>query len=69
MHFVREDTCFEYVCRKRNIPQISVTTRLKGHNYWHPNKRVGTGATRKDEIFKKYSSESQEAMTKFLQQL
>tara|TARA_R110000772_G_scaffold167371_1_gene279079 strand:+ start:1124 stop:2005 length:882 start_codon:yes stop_codon:yes gene_type:complete len=69
MHFVREDTCFEYVCRKRNIPQISVTTRLKGHNYWHPNKRVGTGATRKDEVFKKYSSESQEAMTKFLQQL
>jgi hypothetical protein len=67
MHFVREDTCFEYVCRKRNIPQVCVKSRLKGHNYWHPNKRSGTDATRNDEVFKKYSEESQAAMTKFLQ--
>jgi hypothetical protein len=69
MHFVREDTCFEYVCRKRNIPQVCVKSRLKGHNYWHPNKRSGTDATRNDEVFKKYSQESQNAMSKFLQQL
>lgn len=69
MHFVREDTCFEYVCRKRNIPQVCVISRLKGHNYKHPNKRVGTDATRNDEVFKKYSEESQQAMSNFLQQL
>ena len=69
MHFVREDTCFEYFIRKKNIPQVCVTTRLKGHNYWHPNKRVGTNATRNDEVFKKYAEESQQAMVKFLEAL
>jgi hypothetical protein len=69
MHFVREDTCFEYVCRKRNIPQVCVTSRLKGHNYWHPNKRSGTDATRNDEVFKRYSQESQAAMVEFLQSI
>ena len=69
MHFVREDTCFEYVCRKRNIPQVCVTSRLKGHNYWHPNKISGTDATRNDDVFKKYSEESQLAMNKFLTEL
>ncbi len=69
MHFVREDTCFEYVCRKRNIPQVCVKTRLKGHNYWHPHKRSGTNATRNDEVFKKYAEQSQAAMAKFLNQL
>ena len=69
MHFVREDTCFEYVCRKRNIPQVCVKSRLKGHNYWHPNKRSGTDATRDDEVFKKYSQQSQAAMAKFLQSI
>jgi hypothetical protein len=69
MHFVREDTCFENVCRIRNIPQVCVTTRLKGHNYWHPNKRVGTDNTRNDEVFKKYATESQMAMSQFLTSL
>tara|TARA_B100000212_G_scaffold259078_1_gene199069 strand:- start:4382 stop:5218 length:837 start_codon:yes stop_codon:yes gene_type:complete len=69
MHFVREDTCFEYVCRKRNIPQVCVTTRLKGHNYWHPQKRSGTNASRNDEVFKKYAEQSQVAMAKFLNEL
>jgi hypothetical protein len=66
MHFVREDTCFENVCRIRNIPQVCVTTRLKGHNYWHPSKRTGTFSTRNDEIFKQYSQSSQQAMVEFL---
>jgi len=69
MHFVREDTCFENVCRVRNIPQVCVTTRLKGHNYWHPNKRVGTNSNRNDEVFKKYAHDSQMAMTQFLTSL
>jgi len=69
MHFVREDTCFEQVCRIRNIPQVCVVSRLKGHNYWHPNKRVGTNATRNDEVFKKYAQESQMAMSEFLTSL
>lgn len=69
MHFVREDSCFEHFIRVKNIPQLCVTTRLKGHNYWHPNKRFGTSATRNDEVFKKYADESQAAMFKFLKEL
>jgi len=69
MHFVREDTCLEYYLRKKNIPQVCITTRLKGHNYKHPNKRVGTNATRKDEVFKKYADVSIAAMQKFLSEL
>ena len=69
MHFVREDTCFEQFCRVKNIPQVCVTTRLKGHNYWHPNKRVGTNSTRNDEVFKAYAQDSQMAMTQFLTSL
>jgi len=69
MHFVREDTCFENVCRIKNIPQVCVTTRLKGHNYKHPNKRVGTNSTRNDEVFKKYADISVAAMQKFIQEL
>lgn len=69
MHFVREDTCLEYFIRIKNIPQVCVTTRLKGHNYKHPDKRVGTEATRNDEVFKKYANESVEAMQTFIQNL
>lgn len=69
MHFVREDTCFENYLRIKNIPQVCVTTRLKGHNYKHPNKRVGTDATRNDEVFKKYADKSIEAMQNFLKNI
>lgn len=69
MHFVREDTCFENVCRIKNIPQVVVKSRLKGHNYKHPNKRTGTNSTRNDKIFKQYADVSIQAMQKFLQEL
>ena len=69
MHFVREDTCLEYFLRAKGIPQVCITTRLKGHNYKHPHKRVGTNATRNDEVFKKYADESIKAMNKFLSEL
>ena len=69
MHFVREDTCLEYYLRKKNIPQVCITSRLKGHNYKHPNKRVGTTANRNDEVFKKYADVSIAAMQKFLSEL
>ena len=66
MHFVREDTCLEHFCRINNIPQCCVTSRLKGHNYKHPNKRVGTDATRNDEVFRQYADASIAAMNNFL---
>lgn len=69
MHFVREDTCLEYFLRKKNIPQVCVTTRLKGHNYKHPSKRTGTFSTRDDKVFKKYANESIAAMQNFLSKI
>lgn len=69
MHFVREDTCLEYYLKIKNIPQVCVTTRLKGHNYKHPHKRVGTDSTRNDEVFKKYADVSIAAMQKFINEL
>ena len=69
MHFVREDTCFERYMVKRGIPHLCITSILKGHNYKHPNKRVGTKATRDDEVFKQYAEQSQQAMINFLHNL
>ena len=69
MNFVREDTCFEQVCRIKKIPQFLVKNRLKGHNYWHPNKRSGTEATRDDAIFKEYANKSMHEMNSFLYEL
>ena len=69
MHFVREDTCAENFFKAKLIPQICVTTRLKGHNYWHPKKRANTSATRNDELFKEYAKKSEEAMITFLRQV
>ena len=66
MHFVREDTCASIFFQIHKIPQYHVTNRLKGHNYWHPNKRTNTDATRNDDIFKQYANKSQESMEKFL---
>lgn len=69
MHFVREDTCAEHFFKAKLIPQICVTTRLKGHNYWHPKKRINTSATRNDDLFKIYAKKSEEAMMTFLKQV
>ena len=66
MHFVREDTCAQEFFRSKGISQLCVKSILKGHNYKHPNKRVGTSATRDDEVFKQYAEQSQRAMMNFL---
>jgi hypothetical protein len=68
-HFVGEDTCAEIFFKKHNIPQYHISTRIKGHNYNHHLKRTNTPNTRNDEIFKKYSSQSKQAMYQFLNNL
>ena len=66
-HFVGEDTGAELFFQKKGIPQYHITNKIKGHNYNHPQKRTNTSNTRNDEIFKKYATESKQAMYKFLQ--
>lgn len=69
MNFVREDTCAELFFKYMNIPQYHVTTRLKGHNYSHPQKRKFTSSTRDDEAFKKYAKISEDALHEFIDNL
>lgn len=66
MHFVREDFCAEQVLKVANIPQYHVATRIKGHNYAHPRKRMNTKNTRTDTLFKQYAEQSENAMNQFL---
>jgi len=65
-HFVGEDTCAEMFFQKNKISQYHINTRIKGHNYNHPLKRINTPNTRNDEVFKKYAYESRTAMNEFL---
>jgi len=69
MHFVREDTCASIVFQHNRIPQYHVKNRLKGHNYYHPLKRTNTDASRNDDVWKKYSEKSMNAMNEFLEKL
>lgn len=69
MHFVREDTCASIFFQLKQIPQYHIINRLKGHNYWHPQKRTNTEATRNDEVFKYYANLSQQSMQTFLQKI
>lgn len=69
MHFVREDFCAEQVFKIKRVPQYIVKTRIKGHNYSHPKKRLNTDNTRNDEIFKYYENESMSSMNSFLNNL
>lgn len=66
MHFVREDTCLEIFSKIKQIPQFCVKTRIKGHNYKHPLKRMNTKSTREDKVFKDFAYKSSQAMNKFL---
>ncbi len=64
-----EQVPWKYYLRIKNIPQVCIKSRLKGHNYKHPNKRVGTNATRNDDVFKRYADQSITSMNKFLNEL
>lgn len=66
LHFAREDYCAQSICEVWNIPQFHVANILKGHNYKHPNKRVNTNSSRDDSAYKKYESESYQAMQQFI---
>lgn len=66
MHFAREDTCASYFFAYKGIPQYHVATRIKGHNYNHVSKRTNTSATRQDDVYKQYESESSDAMMRFV---
>jgi hypothetical protein len=66
MNFIEEDTCAAHFFSKKNIPQYHISTRIKGHNYYHPLKRTNTNSIRDNDIYKKYANLSKQSMIKFL---
>jgi hypothetical protein len=65
-HFRTDDICAQLFFSKKNIPQYHIATRIKGHNYHHPLKRINTNNTRNDDIFYHYFREDEKNMIKFL---
>jgi GT2 family glycosyltransferase len=66
MHFVREDTCAGAFFELNGIPQFHVSNKIKGHNYFHENKRTNTNASRNDALYLDMESKSLNAMSVFL---
>jgi hypothetical protein len=69
MNFVREDTCAGMVFGIKKIPQYLVKSRIKGHNYNHPLKRINTNNKRDDLVFKQYEAKSTQSMNNFIKSL
>jgi hypothetical protein len=69
MHFAREDTCLENFCIIKKIPQYVIATRIKGHNYHSPKKRINTTSTRDDAVYKIEEKKSKDAMERFTEKL
>lgn len=66
LHFAREDYCLQLFFEKKSIPQYIISTRLKGHNQCHPNKRIGTSNKKDDTVYQKYEKEAYESIMRFL---
>jgi len=66
MNFIQEDTCAALFFQKYQIPQYHLATRIKGHNYYHPNKRVNTISTREDIEYKQMAEKSKRSLNKFI---
>lgn len=69
LHFAREDYCLEMFFTKKRIPQYHISTRLKGHNTVHPNKRVGTLNQKNDSIYKEYEQQAYQSIFNFIENI
>lgn len=68
-----EDFCAQQYFQYLNIPQYHIKNRLKGHNGYHPLKRVNTHENkmighRSENSFVEIAEKSKQAMYKFLQE-
>lgn len=64
-----EDTSFEYYLKIKNIPQLLVSNRIKGHNYIHKDKRTNTDAKRTDQVILDYKKECSVKLQEFVNKL
>ncbi len=64
-----EDTSFEFYLKIKQIPQYLVSTRIKGHNYKHADKRTNTDAKRTDQVILDYKKECMTKQSEFIKKL
>jgi len=69
MHLGADDSCAMRAMDMLGIPQYHISNVLKGHNYKHPLKRLGTGSSREDPTYLKYQQEGMELADKFLKDI
>lgn len=69
LHFINEDTVAAMAFQLHGITQYCISTRLKGHNYYHPNKRTNTESKRNNETYLKYAEESRLSVEPFINQI
>lgn len=69
LHFGGEDTCAAGFFQLKGIPQYSISTRIKGHNYNHPKKRTNTEQNRDNSEYIEMNKQSRDEMMNFLLKL
>jgi hypothetical protein len=67
LHIGGHDHYVELYMKKHNIPQLHISTRLKGHNCTHPNKRIGTSTTRGSAEYLFYKQQCDILINKLIQ--
>jgi len=66
LHIGGHDFYLEMFMKKHNIPQFLISTRLKGHNQCHIDKRIGTSTTRGSKEYQFYKKQCDEIMYKLI---
>lgn len=69
LHFGKDDTIAATALQIYGVPQYHIQNVLKGHNYYHPNKRVNTDAQKHDSNYKKFYDESSKYGDAFIENL
>lgn len=77
IHVPSEDFCAQLALTVLNIPQYHMSSIIKGHNYYHPQKRTNTAVNKNEygevirtsELYEKLKQESVVARNNFIRSL
>jgi len=77
IHLPSEDFCAQLALTALNIPQYHISNIIKGHNYYHPNKRNNTAVIKNEygevlrtsELYERLKRQSVDARNNFIQGL
>jgi hypothetical protein len=77
IHLPSEDFCAQLALTVLNIPQYHISNVIKGHNYYHPNKRNNTAVIKNEygevlrtsELYERLKRQSVDSRNTFIQGL